>query len=88
MTRDWRTAGLSPADEALCAYAEKATRSLASCGAADLDVLRTHGFDDVAISDAVHVIGFFNYINRIADCLGVDLEPGMRDLRRSGDPPP
>ena len=41
-------------------------------------MLRGHGFDDVAIHDAVQVIAYFNYINRIADCLGVDLEPGMK----------
>lgn len=32
----------------------------------------------MAINDAVQVVAYFNYINRIADCLGVDLEPGMR----------
>ncbi len=46
-------------------------------GAADVEALRAHGFDDVAINDAVQVIAYFNYINRIADCLGVDLEPEM-----------
>ncbi|MGB0384546.1 MAG: hypothetical protein ACPGWR_06950 [Ardenticatenaceae bacterium] len=40
----------------------------------DLDHLRTHGFDDRAIHDAVQVIGFFNYITRIADALGVEPE--------------
>jgi uncharacterized peroxidase-related enzyme len=81
LTRDWRTAGLSPADEALCAYAEKATRDLHACGAADLDVLRAAGFGDVEIHDAVQVIAYFNYINRIADCLGVDMEPEMKTRR-------
>ena len=47
----------------------------------DLDVLRGHGFDDQAITDAVQVIGYFNYINRVADALGVDLEPGMPPTR-------
>ena len=41
---------------------------------ADLDVLRTHGFDDRAIHDAVQIIGFFNYISRVADALGVEHE--------------
>jgi uncharacterized peroxidase-related enzyme len=82
--RDWRAAAaLSPADRALCAYAEKATRAPATCGAADVAALRAHGFDDVAVNDAVQVIAYFNYINRVADCLGVDLEPEMRNLRRS-----
>ncbi len=43
----------------------------------DLDVLRGHGFGDEAISDAVQVVAYFNYINRVADALGVDPEPGM-----------
>lgn len=83
MKVDWRTAGLSAEDQALCAYAEKATRAPASMGRADADALRALGFDDVAVNDAVQVIAYFNYINRIADCLGVDLEPGMREPRRS-----
>lgn len=40
----------------------------------DLDELRTHGFDDRAIHDAVQVIGYFNYITRLADALGVEPE--------------
>ena len=43
----------------------------------DIDALRAHGFSDRAVSDAVQVISFFNYINRVADGLGVDLEPEM-----------
>jgi len=44
---------------------------------ADVERLREAGFDDVAIHEAVQVIAYFNYINRIADALHVDLEPGM-----------
>jgi len=40
----------------------------------DLDVLRDQGFDDRAIHDATQVIGYFNYITRIADGLGVEPE--------------
>ena len=36
--------------------------------------LRKAGFDDRAIHDAVQVISYFNYINRVADALGVDPE--------------
>lgn len=43
----------------------------------DVDVLRGHGFDDAAISVAAQVIGYFNYINRIAEGLGVDHEAWM-----------
>ena len=45
---------------------------------ADLDVLRDHGFDDDAIHDATQVVAYFNYINRIADGLGVEGEDFVR----------
>ena len=45
--------------------------------AADLEELRAAGLDDAALHDAVQVIAYFNYINRVADALHVDLEPGM-----------
>ena len=41
----------------------------------DLAVLRAHGFSDEDILDIVHVMAYFNYINRVADSLGVDPEP-------------
>ena len=46
---------------------------------ADLDLLRSHSFDDRAIHDAVQIIGFFNYITRIADALGVELDGAGRE---------
>ncbi len=41
---------------------------------ADIQTLRGLGLDDVAIHDATQVISYFNYINRIADALGVERE--------------
>ena len=43
----------------------------------DIVTLTAAGLSDRAINDAVQVIAFFNYINRVADGLGVDLEPEM-----------
>jgi alkylhydroperoxidase family enzyme len=42
-----------------------------------VDALRALGWSDRAIHDAAQVTAYFNYINRIADGLGVDLEPDM-----------
>lgn len=42
-----------------------------------LDGLREAGFSDAAIHDAFQVTAYFNYINRLADGLGVDLEDEM-----------
>ncbi len=74
---DWRASALAAPDRALCAYADKLTRTPAEMTEADIEELRAQGFDDVAIHDAIQVIGYFNYINRIADAVHVDLEPEM-----------
>ncbi len=71
---DWRTAPLTPVDQALCALAEKLTLKQEKSTPADLDALRSLGLSDEAIHDAVHVIGFFNYLTRVADGLGVEPE--------------
>ncbi len=47
----------------------------------DLDLLRAQGFSGAAIHDAVQVISYFNYINRVADALGVDLEEWMPEKK-------
>ncbi|HCK65565.1 MAG TPA: peroxidase [Anaerolineae bacterium] len=74
VARDWKNAPLLEQDMTLCKYAEKLTHSPAKMSPADLDELRNVGFDDVAIHDATQVISYFNYINRIADALGVEPE--------------
>ena len=40
----------------------------------ELEKLRKEGFNDRAIHDATQIIGYFNYITRIADSLGVENE--------------
>jgi uncharacterized peroxidase-related enzyme len=77
LARDWRTAELSPSERALCVYAEKLTLAPARMAAADLEPLRGAGLDDRAIHEAIQVIAYFNYINRVADAVNVDLEPEM-----------
>lgn len=74
LVRDWQSAALRAPDRALCAFAVKLTREQASMSPADLDELRAHGFDDIALHDATQVIAYFNYITRVADALGVEPE--------------
>lgn len=71
---DWRTAGLDERTTAILEYAERLTEQPAATGPEDIVELRHHGLDDAAISSAVQVVAYFNYINRIADGLGVPLE--------------
>jgi uncharacterized peroxidase-related enzyme len=75
---DYRTAGLTARELALLDFAVKLTRSPRDMLKNDLDDLRRHGFTDCQLVDAVHCIGYFNFINRVLDGLGVDPEPSMR----------
>lgn len=77
LAEDWQAARLDEADRALCAYAVKLTERPADMSEADVEALRHVGFDDVAIHDAIQVIAYFNYINRVADAVHVELEPEM-----------
>lgn len=72
---DYRNADLEPQVRALCDFAIKLTASPASVGGADADLLRSHGWDDVAIHDAIQVISYFNYVNRVAEAVGIEGEP-------------
>lgn len=76
--KDYTTAKLSRVNRALCDFAMKLTRTPAQVDLADIQRLRDEGLDDLAIHDAVQVVSYFNYINRVADGLNVDLEPEMK----------
>ena len=79
LVRNWREAEMSEADQALCAFAAKLTHEQSKMTPEDLDELRSHGFNDRAIHDAAQIIGYFNYITRIADSLGVEPESFIRN---------
>ena len=74
---DYQRANLDSRDRAMLDFAVKATRHPAAMSHDDVDGLRAQGFSDLEIHDIVQVTAYFNYINRIADALGVDLEPEM-----------
>jgi len=75
--RDWRTAPLSPRRRAICDYAVKLTHTPAKMTEADVQGLRDAGLDDKEILSVIHVAGYFNYLNRLADAVGIDPEPFM-----------
>ena len=60
-------------------YAERLTRAPADIGSDDIDRLRAVGFSDRDILDTAEVTAYFAYVNRIANGLGVAVEPGLDD---------
>ena len=71
---DPETVALSNRQRALVNYVSKLTRTPARMQESDLQPLRDAGFDDRAILDANLVCGYFAFVNRLADGLGVPLE--------------
>ncbi len=59
----------------MLAYAEKLTRTPSAIRTADVVALRAAGFADADILGIVQVTGYYAYVNRLADGLGVELEP-------------
>lgn len=56
-------------------FAERLTRAPAETTRREIEILREHGFEDAQILDIAQVVALFNYYNRLADGLGIDLEP-------------
>lgn len=56
-------------------YCAKLARAPATIGRGDVDGLRAVGFSDGAILDICQVAAYYAFVNRIADGLGVELEP-------------
>ena len=68
---------------ALCHYAVKLTTDPHAMEQGDLEDLRRTGLDDRGIVDANQVVSYFNYVNRVADGLGIELEQSWsEEVRR------
>jgi uncharacterized peroxidase-related enzyme len=71
LKRDYTQANLSDADRAMLDFAVKMTRTPYRHTKDDVEKLRAVGFDDVGILQITLIAAYFNYINRVADALGV-----------------
>lgn len=71
---DFESAGLSEKRLAMLRYSTKLTREPASVQEVDISKLREVGFSDIDILHIVEVVGYYAYVNRIADGLGIPLE--------------
>jgi len=71
LQEDYRTAPISEQDRAMLDYVAQLTRDATRIGRQDHERLRSLGFDDTGILQITLISSWFNYINRVADALGV-----------------
>jgi uncharacterized peroxidase-related enzyme len=71
---NYSTAPISAQDRAMLDYVIKLTKDATKVWKDDIDGLRAAGFDDRGILQITLIASWFNYINRVADALGVGRE--------------
>jgi uncharacterized peroxidase-related enzyme len=75
LREDYTTAPLTDQERVMVEYVVQLTRDATRIGPGFHDRLRSVGFDDVGILQITLIASWFNYINRVADSLGVGREP-------------
>ncbi len=81
----WRELdSLSDRERALCTVAEKMSGDPTKMTEDDWQPLRDLGFDDEACLETAHIIGIFNYLTRMADGFGLQLDSGTEEAGRTG----
>ena len=75
---------LSPRDYALCTVAEKLSATPTRMVEEDWRPLRDLGFNDQACLEVAHIVGLFNYLTRLADGFGLQLDAGTKAAAESG----
>jgi uncharacterized peroxidase-related enzyme len=74
LQEDYRTAPIAEQDRFMLDYVAQLTRDATRLSEQDHQKLRSAGFDDQAILQITLIASWFNYINRVADALGVGRE--------------
>jgi uncharacterized peroxidase-related enzyme len=71
LCEDYRTAPITEQERVMLDYVVKLTKDATKCSPKDHEALRAVGFDDRGILQITLIASWFNYINRVADALGV-----------------
>jgi uncharacterized peroxidase-related enzyme len=74
LERDYTTAPITPQERVMVDYVVKLTKDATQVHPEDHKKLRSAGFEDKAILQITLIASWFNYINRVADALGVGRE--------------
>ena len=71
LEEDYKTAPITEQDRVMLDYVVQVTKDATRISPADHERLRAAGFDDQGILQITLIASWFNYINRVADALGV-----------------
>ena len=71
LENDYTTAPISEQEKVMLEYVVQVTRDATRISPAHHERLRSVGFDDKGILQITLIASWFNYINRVADALGV-----------------
>ena len=74
LQKDYTTAPITPQERVMVDYVVKLTKDATKVWKDDIEKLRSVGFDDRGILQITLIASWFNYINRVADSLGVGRE--------------
>ena len=74
LAENYKEADISEQEMSMLEFVEKLTKKPADMVQADVEHLKEAGFSDKDIFDITQVVAYFNYVNRIADGLGIQLE--------------
>jgi len=74
LQEDYKSAPISEQDRVMCDYVVQITKDATRISPKDHERLRAVGFDDKGILQITLIASWFNYINRVADALGVGRE--------------
>jgi len=74
LQKDYTTAPITPQERVMVDYVVKLTTDATKVWKDDIERLRSVGFDDHGILQITLIASWFNYINRVADSLGVGRE--------------
>jgi uncharacterized peroxidase-related enzyme len=74
LRKDYRSAPITEQERVMLDFVVKITKDATRCSRTDHDALRAVGFDDTGILQITLIAAWFNYINRVADALGVGRE--------------
>lgn len=87
LATDWTRATVSQRTRAILQYAEKLTRSPDRMRREDVNELRAAGLSDEEVLHVCEIVSYYNFVNRMADGLGVTLESDWpHDLVTAEDP--